>query len=278
MKLILCPRHRIKSSEVFPSNATPTKFWATILFWAANGQINLGHLHWAVNLNYSYERKHLLIFPETVFTFWSIWQKGRYPGDTFWRFWFFFFQSEHIASYAVGGTVELWILYSHFHVGPPECYRPVWPSQGKCWQGQPLPPRRAGRPLHAFNNQILNNENCAGCPYFLKWAYLSVHTWGDPTASQPEVQFSHRDSVPCLCETESLERRTNACFHPSLKGYCICFGWKVSLGAFGPDALLESAHCLKNEAFSKCFKNQVFSKQILRQYLIHRTKPHWTLQ
>lgn len=118
MKLILCPRHRIKSSEVFPSNATPTKFWATILFWAANGQINLGHLHWAVNLNYSYERKHLLIFPETVFKFWSIWQKGRYPGDTFWRFWFFFFQSEHIASYAVGGTVELWILYSHFHVGP----------------------------------------------------------------------------------------------------------------------------------------------------------------
>lgn len=91
MKLILCPRHRIKSSEVFPSNATPTKFWATILFWAANGQINLGHLHWAVNLNYSYERKHLLIFPETVFKFWSIWQKGRYPGDTFWRFWFFFF-------------------------------------------------------------------------------------------------------------------------------------------------------------------------------------------
>lgn len=33
-------------------------------------------------------------------------------------FGFFFFQSEHIASYAVGGTVELWILYSHFHVGP----------------------------------------------------------------------------------------------------------------------------------------------------------------
>lgn len=193
-------------------------------------------------------------------------------------FGFFFFQSEHIASYAVGGTVELWILYSHFHVGPPECYRPVWPSQGKCWQGQPLPPRRAGRPLHAFNNQILNNENCAGCPYFLKWAYLSVHTWSDPTTSQPEVQFSHRDSVPCPCETESLERRTNACFHPSLKGYCMCFGWKVSLGAFGPDTLLESAHCLKNEAFSKCFKNQVFSKQILRQYLIHRTKPHWTLQ
>lgn len=30
----------------------------------------------------------------------------------------FFFFSQSIASYAVGGTVELWILYSHFHVGP----------------------------------------------------------------------------------------------------------------------------------------------------------------
>lgn len=151
LKLSLRHRHRVKSSEFFASNGT-TKFWATVLFSAVNGQINLGCLHLAVNLNDAHERKYLAIFQRYCWNSSLSDSSEDTQGINFSAFCIFFFLvPEYVVDWAAWWTVQLY----NFQLRPPECWRPVWPYWDNSWEGLPLPSlRRAGKPLHALNWSI----------------------------------------------------------------------------------------------------------------------------